>query len=342
MSTVDDAEQSERLTIHQLDSTDGLSSFAHDVQVGLTSTPKQLLPKYFYDDLGSHLFEAICYLPEYYVTRAETEIITDSVEEIVDELKIPGTNSVRLIELGSGSAAKTKLFIRSLSRRKTDLHYMPVDISPLSLKQSSKELLNSYPQLRITAYVADFLTALQELQNTGTEEHHGRTVVLFLGSSIGNLNPSESLGLLKQVRTILNPGDVFLIGADLKKSTDLLIPAYADALGVTAAFNLNLLVRINRELGGNFELAKFEHSALYNEAHGRVEMHLLSREKHVVQISKIQLEVNFERGESIHTENSYKFDLKSFETLAANSGFHLDKVWRDRNGWFSLNLLAAI
>jgi dimethylhistidine N-methyltransferase len=182
---------------------------------------------------------------------------------------------------------------------------------------------------------------MQSSDSKGSQDNL-RTVVLFLGSSIGNLDSDESRNLLRDVRAALHPGDVFLIGADLKKSPDILIPAYADSLGVTAAFNLNLLVRINRELGGNFNLNKFEHRALYNEERSRVEMHLFSREAQTVEVREIDLEVNFETGESIHTENSYKYGIEDLRELAAATGFHLDRSWFDSNRRFSLSMFSAI
>jgi len=343
MFTISDSNPSDSLTIYRLDLSERQASFAHDVLVGLTSTPKILLPKYFYDELGSRLFEAICCLPEYYVTRAESEIVTEHIDEVIDEIAIPEQASVRLIELGSGSAEKTQPLIKSLLLRNTDLHYLPIDISVSSLERSSKDLLLAYPGLRITGYAADYSSALGALRHTSAQDQQGnvRTVVLFFGSSIGNLDPTESRTLLREVRAVLHPGDVLLLGADLKKSLKTLIPAYDDALGVTAAFNLNLLVRINRELDGNFDLDNFEHRAIYNEEHGRIEMHLFSRKAQTVQLREIKVEVSFESGESIHTENSYKFNVEELRELASATGFSHKRVWFDRNQLFSFNMFAA-
>jgi len=343
MFTIGGANQSDSLTIYRLDPGESQASFAQDVLAGLTSAPKTLLPKYFYDELGSRLFEAICCLPEYYVTRDENEIVAGNIGEIVDELAIPDKASVQLIELGSGSAEKTRLIIEAFLQRDTDLHYLPIDISSSSLERSSEDLLHAYPGLRISGYAADYYSALRALRGAGAHDRRGdtRTVVLFFGSSIGNLDPVESRELLGEIRAVLRPGDVLLLGADLKKSAAILIPAYDDALGVTAAFNLNLLVRINRELGGNFDLGKFEHRAVYNEEHGRMEMHLFSREAQTVRLRGVNAEVNFERGESIHTENSYKFSLEDLRGLADDTGFHLKKTWFDGNRHFSFNVFSA-
>jgi dimethylhistidine N-methyltransferase len=330
--------------MHRLDLKEDGNTFAHDVLAGLTARPKILLPKYFYDELGSRLFEAICCLPEYHVTRDEEEILNEHVDEITGKINISGRSSVRLVELGSGSSQKTRHVIDALFRRVPELHYLPIDISPSSLERSSKELLQAYPRLRVTAYAADYYSALSALQESVLQAPQGdvRTVALFLGSSIGNLDPDESLGLLREIRKALRTQDVLLIGADLKKSSEILVPAYADSLGVTAAFNLNLLVRINRELGGDFDLSKFEHRALYNEERGRVEMHLFSRENQTVEVGGINLKVEFEAGESIHTENSYKYGVDDLRHMATATGFDLDKSWFDGAGRFSLNMFSAV
>lgn len=306
-----------------------------------------LPPKYFYDDLGVHLFEAICHLPEYYLTRAESEILHEHVEEIIEACGVSPRDEIRLIELGNGSSDKTRHFIEALLRRQQQLRYVPIDISAASLEPASEELLNLYPQLRITAYAADYSTALQALARTSRIERphpaqgDERNVVLFLGSSIGNLDADESRALLHEVRGMLHAGDALLLGADLKKADSVLVPAYDDGLGVTAAFNLNLLVRINRELGGEFDVKRFKHRAIYDEQHGRIEMHLVSREKQRVRINVIDLEASFDDGETIHTENSYKYDLQILSELARDTRFNLEKTWFDRKQRFSFNLFAA-
>jgi len=323
-----------RLIIHRLADGRDQHSFAQDVRTGLTTTPKWIPAKYFYDKLGSRLFEAICCLPEYYLTRAESEILSEHAAEIVSAVHLPG----RLIELGSGSAEKTRYVIDALLRRRDGLHYVPVDISGPSLELSSKELLRSFPRLKISGYAADYFTALAEL---GQERVEGRTVALFLGSNIGNFAPDDALAFLKRVRSILKPGDSLLLGADLKKSADILVPAYDDSLGVTAAFNLNVLIRINRELGGNFDISKFFHHALYNEDAGRIEMHLVSCERQVVTVAALDLTARFEEGESIHSESSYKYDLGLLREVGRKSGFSLAHTWFDSGRRFSFNMFAA-
>jgi L-histidine N-alpha-methyltransferase len=329
----------DRLIMHRLSYGGDSDAFAKDVRDGLTREPKALPPKYFYDDLGSQLFEAICRLPEYYLTRAESEILGDHASEIVSAVEGP----VRIIELGSGSAEKTRYLIEALLSRQPELHYLPVDISDVSLERSSLELLHVYPRLHITAYAADYFTALRVLAEARITEREGnRTLALFLGSNIGNFDPAESRKFLREVRRMLQPGDGLLMGADLKKSTDVLMPAYDDALGVTAAFNRNLLVRINRELGADFEIKQFRHRATYNEPLGRVEAHLVSLRAQAVKISLLDLEIRFDEGETIHTENSYKFDLDQLSGLARDTGFVLQKTWFDRARRFSFNLFAAV
>ena len=324
----------DRLTLHRLAKGGDTNSFAADVRAGLTAEKKQLAPKYFYDELGSRLFEAICALPEYYLTRAESEILRGYAAQIVATIPTPA----RIVELGSGSAEKTRYLIEAMLHRQDRLHYLPIDISDESLERSCSELLHLYPRLHITAYAADYFTALKSLVKANAGE---RTIALFLGSNIGNFDEQEARHFLREVRKVLQAEDGLLLGADLKKSAEILIPAYDDALGVTAAFNRNLLVRINRELGSNFQIEKFKHRALYNEKQGRVEAHLVSVEIQRVQIAALDLEIAFAEGETIHTENSYKFDLEQLATLAQDTGFALQQSWFDKARRFSFNLFTA-
>lgn len=314
-------------------------TFAEDVRQGLTASPKVLQPKYFYDDLGSLLFGAICALPEYYPTRAETEILHARAGEIVASLKGP----VRMVELGSGDARKTRLLIDALLARQGRLDYVPIDISRSALEHGAEELLSTYPNLRVTAMVADYGEGLRAIREQDPQRNGiaRGTLVLFLGSTIGNLGPEERAGLLREVRGTLEPGDALLLGTDLKKPESVLVPAYDDPLGVTAAFNLNVLSRINRELGGSFDLRQFRHLARWNEGEGRIEMHLESRIAQTVAIQSLGLEIRFEEGETIHTESSYKFDAAQIESLAAETGFAVARVWMDSGRRFASNLLLA-
>ena len=326
-----------RLTIHRLGLGGDSNAFAKDVLAGLGATRKSIPPKYFYDELGSRLFEAICYLPEYYLTRAESEILLNNADEIVSSVEGP----FRLLELGSGSAEKTRYLIEAVLKKQPELHYLPVDISDSSLELSSQRLLRLYPGLRITAFAADYFTALQALAQRVPADGNRRTVALFLGSNIGNFGRDESREFLRAVRKLLQPEDALLLGADLKKAPEVLIPAYNDALGVTAAFNLNLLARINRELDGNFDVKKFQHSALFNEELGRIEIHLVSLEPQAVCIRAIDLEVTFQKGETIRTEHSHKFDIEQLSSVARDTGFSLSNTWFDGAGLFSFNLFVA-
>jgi L-histidine N-alpha-methyltransferase len=315
----------------------GNGSFAEDVRRGLTASPKVLLPKYFYDALGSRLFEAICELPEYYLTRAETEIFASHAGEIAAALD----GRLRLVELGSGDAQKTRLLIAAVLARQGELDYVPIDISQSAIEQSSDRLLGTYPELRITAYVAEYQAALRALCHEPLPPGVTRTLVPFLGSTIGNLDPAERVDLLQDIRRCLRPGDGLLLGTDLRKDERVLLAAYDDALGVTAAFNLNLLVRINRELGGEIDLATFRHRARYDPEKGRIEMHLESRRDQSMPIRGLGLEVAFAAGETIHTESSYKFSPEQIADLAGRTGFELRRTWTDSGRRFGSHLLVA-
>lgn len=339
--------EEEKFFIHNLVKRDPLAGLAEDVRRGLSTKPKRFLPKYFYDQLGSQLFEAICLLPEYYLTRAENEILERYSDEIVAEIEGETTQGPRaarpradvaLIEMGSGSASKTRLIIEALLRKQDELLFIPVDISASALDSSSRILLQSYPQLKIEAYAADYFAGLAELGKTD----RARTLALFLGSNISNFDPDEALRFLRALREVLREGDALLLGADLKKDKSILEAAYNDALGVTAAFNLNVLARINRELGGDFDLRAFQHHAFYNEELGRVEIYIESLRGQTVRISKLDMEVQFGEGEQIHTENSHKYDLSDIGKLASETGFTRDRTWLDQKQQFSSNLLLAV
>jgi dimethylhistidine N-methyltransferase len=331
--TITASARKQRFVIHNLIKHDPLAGFAEDVRIGLSSNPKRLSPKYFYDELGSQLFDAICLLPEYYLTRAENEIIERYSDEIVSS--VPGRKT--LLEMGSGSASKTRLLIEAALKTQGELLFMPVDISASALESSSRILLQSYPALSIEAYAAEYFDALTELQ----KQDRGRTLALFLGSNISNFGYEEGPRFLRALRNVLKRGDALILGADLKKGRKTLEPAYDDALGITAAFNLNLLARVNRELGGNFDLRAFKHHAFYNEVVGRVEIHIESQRPQTVNISSLDMEVHFAAGERIHTENSYKYDLVGIAQLAAETGFRCAYTWLDSEERFSSNLLLA-
>jgi dimethylhistidine N-methyltransferase len=317
--------------------------FARDVREGLTASRKTLPPRWFYDALGSALFDAICFLPEYYVMRAEAEVLTTHRHAIVDALVDANRGQVRLVELGSGAARKTRLLLDVVTERQSDVEYVPVDVDAQMLERSGRELLNEYQNLRVLAVSSDFTRPSIPLAAAArrSASAHFRTVVLFLGSTIGNLDPDAAVEMLRDLRQGLSPGDAFFLGADLRKSREVLEPAYDDPLGVTAAFNLNLLGRINRELGGHFPLDAFRHRAFYDETHGRIEMHLVSARSQRVRIDALELEIDFSEGETIHTESSYKHDAQTLAALAAASGFTIEKQWTDSRGWFADVLMVA-
>lgn len=311
------------------------SSFASEVRKGLTAVRKSIPPRYFYDDLGSALFEAITHTPEYYVTRAEVEILAGYRREIAASLG----QVVQIIELGSGSGRKTRIVLDEITRSGRPIEYVPVDVDVSMLQKAAIELLSVYPNLTVTGVSADFRRAARAVRETVTR--NGPTAVFFLGSTIGNLDAEESAALLREIKTMLLPGDLLLLGVDLKKPKPILDAAYNDVLGITAAFNLNLLQRINRELGGRFDLRSFAHQAFYSEEHSRIEMHLVSLREQNIHIDRLGVEVSFHEGETIHTEDSYKYDEKSVASLAKMSGFEVNSRWVDSNVWFADVLLVA-
>jgi len=314
------------------------NDFATDVRTGLTSQPKTLEPKYFYDDLGSILFEAICRLPEYYVARAEEEILAKYADDILGAIRHP----VRFVELGSGSAHKTRHLIRAATAWQPTLQYVAIDIEAGALATMAEAVVGEFESLTVVGFAGTFEKGIAALHSLPRPDPDAATMAIFLGSTIGNLDPRPRVELLRLLRAALSPADTLLLGADSVKSESLLVPAYDDALGVTAAFNRNLLVRINRELGGAFDLATFEHLARYNAEHQRIEMHLVSTVKQRVSVADVETEVSFAEGETIHTESSYKFTQGAIERLARESGFELTKVWTDTHELFGSYLMTAV
>ncbi|RMF63961.1 MAG: L-histidine N(alpha)-methyltransferase [Calditrichaeota bacterium] len=333
LDTIENLTQS-RLTVKISRRDKSVETFADDVLAGLSATPKTLPAKYFYDEVGSQLFEQICALPEYYLTRSESAILQTYADEIAGSV---AENAV-LVELGSGSSVKTRLLLEAFLRRAQQQHYIPIDISRSMLVQTARRLLQKYACLKITAYVSDYHTALAALKN----KELGPKMILFLGSSIGNFDPPRQRSFLQQTHEAMNPGDRLLVGMDLMKDRSVLEPAYDDALGVTARFNCNLLTRINRELDGRFDLSGFRHRAFLNEKLGRVEMHLESIRSQSVWIGELNRAFDFAQGETIHTENSYKFTPAQIQELATENGFRLLRSWRDARNWFSLNLFTPL
>jgi dimethylhistidine N-methyltransferase len=307
-------------------------SFAQDVRTGLTASPRTLPAKYHYDELGSALFDAITVLPEYYLTRAETDVLREWGWEMVRALG----NPIEFVELGSGSAVKTRLLIEEALRVQRRLRYSPIDISSEALRASASALVSAYPGLTIHGYAGDYFTLLGA--RALKREH--RTLALFMGSNVGNYEPQEAQQLLTLLSRALQPGDGLLLGADLKKDPDVLELAYDDPAGVTSAFNLNLLGRINRELEGTFDVRGFKHVAHYDERRGSVDSHLIAKRPQRVRIGALDLTLDFEEGERIKTESSYKFTIDDLAKLGAASGFELTRNWTDRERRFAVVLLA--
>jgi len=308
--------------------------FAAEVRAGITKAGQKELPsKYLYDDVGSALFEVISVLPQYGLTRADERLLRRHAHEIVEQ--VPGP--VAVAELGSGSGKKTRWLLKALCRRQ-HVSYFPIEISPTALAMCEREL-GDIDFMSIVGFEREYLDGLVEVAARRREGQN--LLVLFLGSTIGNFDRPAAAKFLREVRYILQPGDSLLLGTDLEKDVALQLPAYDDPVGVTAAFNLNLLSRINRELGGNFDVSKFQHSAIFNEELGRIEIHLVSREPQVVRIRAIDLEITFAEGETIRTENSYKFDRDVLAVLARDTGFSLANTWYDDGHLFSFNLFVA-
>ena len=314
-------------TIQLIDLHPETDTFFDEVIEGLRQGQKRIPPKFFYDARGSRLFDQITELPEYYLTRTEMTIMRRSIDEMVARI---GAHCL-LVEYGSGSSLKTRILLDHLPE---PAGYVPIDISKEHLLRSAEALAGAYPGLPIQPICADYTTAFH-LPHLDDE----RPVVYFPGSTIGNFEPGEALAFLRRVAGIVGPGGGLLIGVDLQKDARVIEAAYNDAQGVTAAFNKNVLARINRELGGTFDLDRFEHRAFYDAEHGRIEMHLVSLADQCVRIGALQ--IPFRCGETILTEYSHKYSLDSFARLAASAGFDVEQVWMDDARLFSVQALVA-
>jgi L-histidine Nalpha-methyltransferase len=296
----------------------------HEVQ-GLLRTPKSLPPKLFYDEAGSELFERITELPEYYLTRTETAVLRSAADEIAAAAPVAS-----LVELGAGTSTKTRILIAALLKREPGLAFFPVDISIAPLHAARVALRREFPRLHHAPVIADLAENLSFLSSCPAPR-----LVLYLGSSIGNFEPMEVASLLCRIRRRLAPGDSLLLGADMRKEPDILLAAYDDAQGVTAAFNKNILARINRELGGHFDLSEFKHLVRWNGRESRIEIYLQSLARQSVRINALDATIDFEPGELIHTENSYKYSDSMLEAMLCNAGFVPEKTWKDKRGWFA-------
>ena len=306
----------------------GHDRFRAEVLSGLGKSQKELPSKYFYDEQGSRLFERICTLDEYYIPQTEMAIMEACIQEIVELL---GPN-VLLIEYGCGDCAKTHILLAHLH---DPVAYVPIDISREQLLRVAKELASNYPGLEVLPVCADYTSGFEL---PVPKRPSDRVVVYFPGSTIGNFDPIPAKHFLEHIAGVCEPGGALLIGVDLKKDPGVLHSAYNDSQGVTAAFNLNLLERINRELNCDFQLKCFEHYAFYNPGEGRIEMHLVSLRDQIVHLDNAT--IPFARGESTWTESSYKFNLDEFQQMAAAAGFKVEQVWTDEKQWFSVQYLV--
>ena len=331
-----------RLELIEIETGAATADLADAVRSGLGHGNKTLPCRFFYDEEGSRIFEQICDLPEYYPTRTEREILSENADELAALFADPTV----LVELGSGSSTKTRLVIEAFLRRHGTLRYVPVDISRSILEESALELLARYPALEVTAIAAEYHHGLSKLR-TRSFEHNSthrfeRKLILWLGSSIGNFSPDAAERFLRRVHQSMGAGDRLLVGMDLRKERRVLERAYDDSHGVTARFNKNLLRRINRELGADFDLERFDHRSVWNDDDGRVEMHLQSKDEQVVEIEDLDMQIRFDKGETIHTECSYKYSLEQIEAMGVRSGYRLERQWLDAGERFSVNLFAPI
>jgi dimethylhistidine N-methyltransferase len=304
-------------------------TIALEVFEGLSATPKRLPSKLFYDHIGSALFEQITELPEYYLTRTERSIFETFAGDILQH----AGGSLTLVELGAGTAAKTCILIEELLARQNRALFYPIDVSPSALQEAVTQLGQQFPGLRVNPIVADYTGGVPALSRIS-----GRKLVLYIGSSIGNFEPDESVRMLRRIRRTLRAGDALLLGADYAKSPKILLPAYDDSQGVTAEFNRNILARLNREFDANFEVDRFRHIPVWNRRQSRIEAYLESTIAQTAFIPALELDVSFAPGERIHTEISYKYTDEMIESILRDSGFALEHTWCDRQKWFGVHL----
>ena len=309
------------------------ATFAEEIRNTLQHSKKSISPKFFYDESGSKLFDEICLLPEYYPYNAETEILDKIEQKLLPYL----SEEFHLVELGSGSSVKTRLLIDVLLKSQKYLQYFPIDISEI-LDQSAKNLCKDYPNLSVTGVVDTFENGLDFIENYDNKPN----LITFLGSSFGNFDKSNGITFLKKISSLMKSSDLFLIGLDLKKDQKILHNAYNDAQNTTAKFNLNVLKRINAELGANFDIKKFEHHAIYNEEKGRIEMYLRSLSEQSVSIPKSELSINLLKDELIHTENSHKFSLDQIESILKDTNLEKLEMWFDSRNYFALVLAKKL
>ncbi len=314
-------------------SLDTREMLIREVQRGLVRRPRSLPPWMFYDARGSRLFERITELPEYYPTRTERNILARYCDAIIAAACPDNSDAVRLVELGAGIASKTIILLDAAARLQSEVVYAPVDVSPDALDVACETIATSLPEVGISPIVANYVTHPPQL-----ESFNGTTLGLYIGSSMGNFTPEEARTILRNLRGQLKSGDALLLGLDMVKDEPTLVAAYDDRDGVTAEFNLNMLHRLNRELGADFDLARFCHRALWNPVESRIETYVESTRDQYVRITAADLEVHFAKRERIHTENSYKFTGASIRNLLGEAGFDVEQNWTDKRGWYSVTL----
>jgi len=317
------------------------NEFAKDVEKGLNDKQKHISPKFFYDKKGSRLFEEICMQPEYYLNRIESQILKNSVDEI---LKIIGGQEISVIELGNGNSLKTRILLGPFLTKLKIVTYFPIDVSLKMLKKSIKDLFREYANLQIYGICSDYVSGLVKINAFMKlkREIPNKKFIIFLGSSIGNFDPKDAIDFLHSIARYVLKEDLLLIGIDLEKDKSILDRAYNDKNGITAKFNFNVLARINRELEGEFNISNFEHRSFYNIHKHRIEMHLESKLDQQVRIGAIGKKFYFKKGEKIHTENSYKYSLRRLNKLVKKAGLQVIRNFTDPEEQYTLLLLKKV
>jgi L-histidine N-alpha-methyltransferase len=314
---------------------DAREALIDEVWIGLRKHPRSLVPWMLYDTQGSRLFECITTVPEYYPSRTERGILANYAEAIIAASGSDHSQPLRLLELGAGTAAKTGILLEAATHLRNEVTYIPVDVSSDALDAACESIVSLLPDVQLQPMVANYVTHPPKL-----DRFHGTTLAMYIGSSIGNFSPNEARTILRNLRSELKAGDALLLGTDMVKDEATLVRAYDDGAGVTAAFNLNILHRLNRELGANFDTDCFRHLARWNRAESRIEMHLESTRDQCVNIPAAQLSLEFAAFETIHTESSYKFTPKTLAALLDDAGFTIEERWTDPRHWYSLTLAS--
>jgi L-histidine N-alpha-methyltransferase len=326
----------ETVELEHLATADALHALTCEVRRGLIARPRSLSPWMFYDAEGSRLFERITTLPEYYPTRTERAILAEYSDAIVAGAHSDRSLPLRLVELGAGTASKTCILLEAALRLSDDVSFVPVDVCSDALELACQNVACALPEVRIQPILQNYVTHSLRL-----EPFDGTTFALYLGTSIGNFSPEEARVILRDLSVQLQTGDALLLGTDMVKDELTLLAAYDDSEGITAAFNLNILHRLNRELGANFDVACFRHRAVWNSIESRIEMHLESTQGQDVSIEHADLDLHFMPRESVHTENSYKFTDRSIRSLLKDTDFEIEGAWKDSRDWYALTLACV-